>query len=72
VGEIARTEISEISADADLGEAVRLLMRQQRDRLLVVIGNDHSPVGIITDSDVLQALEPGGGHGNGGPGEMSS
>jgi len=67
VGDVALREITEIRADADLGEAVRLLTRQQRDRLLVVIGADHTPIGIITDSDVLQALEPGGGHPNGSP-----
>jgi chloride channel protein, CIC family len=67
VEEIARKEMTQIGADADLGEAVRLLMRTQRDRLLLVIGNDHAPVGIITDSDVLQALEPGAGHANSGP-----
>ncbi|HEV3110389.1 MAG TPA: chloride channel protein [Candidatus Binataceae bacterium] len=63
VGEVARKELTRIGEDADLGEVVRLLTRQQRDRLLVVVGADGIPVGIITDSDVLQALEPRGGHG---------
>jgi CIC family chloride channel protein len=58
VGEVARKELTRIGEDADLGEVVRLLTRQQRDRLLVVVGTDGTPVGIITDSDVLQALEP--------------
>jgi chloride channel protein, CIC family len=69
VEEVARTEITEIGEEADLGEAVRLLKRQQRDRMLVVTRADRTPVGIITDSDVLQALEPSGGHSNGGPAE---
>ncbi len=67
VGDIARTEITQIGEDTDLGEAVRLLTRQQRDRMLLVTAADHTPVGIITDSDVLQALESGGNHANGGP-----
>jgi len=58
VGEVARTEITAISEDADLGEAVRLLTQQRRDRMLVVTGGGGAPVGIITDSDILQALEP--------------
>ncbi len=62
IGDVARSEFTQITEDADLGEAVRLLTRQQRDRMLIVIGADHSPIGIITDSDVLQALEPGNTH----------
>jgi CIC family chloride channel protein len=68
VGEIARKEVTRIGEDADLGEVVRLLTRQQRDRLLVVAGADGTPAGIITDSDVLQALEPRRGHTDGSPG----
>jgi len=62
VEDVACKEITQISDDADLSEAVRLLKRQQRDRLLLVTGGDGTPVGIITDSDILQALEPSGGH----------
>ncbi|HEY2104978.1 MAG TPA: chloride channel protein [Candidatus Binataceae bacterium] len=69
VGEIARKEVTRIGEDADLGEVVRLLTRQQRDRLLVVAGADGTPAGIITDSDVLQALEPRRGHTDGSPGK---
>jgi chloride channel protein, CIC family len=67
VEEVMRKDISLIGADADLGEAVRLLTLQLRNRLLIVIGNDHAPVGIVTDSDVLQALEPRGTQANSGP-----
>jgi len=67
VQDVARTEMAEIAPDADLGEAVRLLTRQQRDRMLVVVDANRTPIGIITDSDVLQALEPRANHGNGGP-----
>jgi CIC family chloride channel protein len=59
VADVAHPEIIEISEYADLGEAVRLLLRQQRDRLLLVTAADHTPVGVVTSSDVLQALEPG-------------
>ncbi len=58
VGDAAHPEIAEIPEYADLGEAVRLLLRQRRDRLLLVTGPDHTPVGVVTSSDVLQALEP--------------
>ena len=67
VAEVARKELTRIGEDADLGEVVRLLTRQQRDRMLVVVGADRMPVGIITDSDVLQALEPRAGHANSTP-----
>jgi CIC family chloride channel protein len=58
VEEIASREMTRIGGDTDLGEMVRLLTREQRDRLLVVVSPDGTPVGIITDSDVLQALGP--------------
>ena len=67
VGDIASADLTKISEDADLGEAVRLLSLERRDRLLVVTNTDGTPVGIITDSDVLHALQPrnrsNGGHG---------
>jgi chloride channel protein, CIC family len=68
ISEVALTEIIKIGEDADLGEVVRLLTQQRRDRLLIVTGADGTPVGIITDSDVLQALEPQGGRNNSGHG----
>jgi chloride channel protein, CIC family len=66
VSEVARTEITAINEDADLGEAVRLLTQQRRDRMLLVTSSGGTPVGIITDSDILQALEPRSGPANGG------
>jgi len=66
IGEIARPEITEIGENADLREAVRLLLLQKRDRLVIVTRGDHTPIGIITASDILQALEPGAN--NHGPG----
>ena len=61
VGDVASSEVGKIGEDADLGEAVRLLSLERRDRLLVVTKADGTPAGIITDSDVLHALEPRGG-----------
>ncbi len=61
VGSIAHGEIVRIQDDADLGEAVRLLTQERRTRLLLVTREDGTPAGIVTHSDVLQALEPGGG-----------
>jgi len=58
VEEVARKEIIRIGGDTDLDEVVRLLTRAQRDRLLVVVSPTGTPVGIITVSDVLQALGP--------------
>jgi chloride channel protein, CIC family len=67
LGEMAQTEVTRIGEDVDLGEVVRLLTEERRDRLLVVTNSDGGPVGIITDSDVLQALRPrGGGSGSHG------
>jgi chloride channel protein, CIC family len=58
VEEVASKEMTRIGGDADLGEVVRLLTREQRDRLLVVVNPHGTPLGIITDSDVLQVLGP--------------
>jgi chloride channel protein, CIC family len=58
VGEIARRGVIRISVDADLTEAVRLLTREGSEQLLIVTGDDGKPAGILTDADVLQALEP--------------
>ena len=61
VGRVARDTIAEIREDADLSEAVRLLARQQRGRLVLVIGASGDVVGVITDFDIAQALSPRGG-----------
>jgi CIC family chloride channel protein len=61
VGSVAHGEIVRIPKDADLGEAVRLLTQERSTRLLLVTNEDGTPAGIVTHSDVLQALEPGGG-----------
>jgi len=60
VGSVAHGEIVRIPKDADLGEAVRLLTQERNTRLLLVTNEDGTPAGIVTHSDVLQALEPGG------------
>jgi predicted transcriptional regulator len=61
VGSVAHGDIIRIPEDADLGEAVRLLTQERRTRLLLVTSEDGTSAGIITHSDVLQALEPGAG-----------
>ncbi len=45
VGAIASTDVTKIGEDADLGEAVRLLSLERRDRLLVVTKADGTSVG---------------------------
>lgn len=60
VGEVARHEISTINKEADLGEAVRMLALERRDRLLLVLDGNGAPVGILTNGDVLNALHTGG------------
>ena len=60
VAEIASKEMTRVGGDTDLVEMVRLLTREQRDRLLVVVSPEGTPLGIITNSDLLQALGPRG------------
>lgn len=57
VGEVARSEIIRLREDADLGEAVRMLTSERQDQMLLVTGADDAPLGIITHSDVLHALQ---------------
>ncbi len=60
VGSIAHGEIAHIPEDTDLGEAVRHPdPGAQEPHLLLVTAEDGTPAGIVTHSDVLQALEPG-------------
>ena len=52
---VSRT-ITRIEADQDLAEALRLLNREDGDRMLIV-GRENGPLeGIVTTSDILRAL----------------
>jgi len=56
VGEVARPDLAQVDQDTDLREVVRLMNQQQRHRLVLVIGPDGAPAGLITPSDIVLAL----------------
>jgi len=56
VGEVARPDLARVDQDTDLREVVRLMNQQQRHRLVLVIGSDGAPAGLITPSDIVLAL----------------
>jgi len=53
VGEVARANLAQVELDTDLREVVRLMNRQQRHRLVLIIDSDGAPAGLITPSDIL-------------------
>ena len=64
VGEIADRDATRVTADCDLGEALRLLVRERGTQMLLVTGNDEELEGIVTKTDVLRAV-PMAGNGRG-------
>jgi CIC family chloride channel protein len=56
IGELAERRVKRISADVDLMEAVRLLMGQHGQRMLLVTTADGRLEGLLTKSDILNAL----------------
>jgi chloride channel protein, CIC family len=59
VEEVSTKNVVRIDADQDIAEALRLLDREQGDRLLIV-GSENGPLeGIVTKSDILRALREG-------------
>jgi CIC family chloride channel protein len=57
VGDIANRIIPAIAADADLGEALWMLAREDSQRILFVIVDDRVE-GIVTGGDILLSLQP--------------
>lgn len=56
VREIMKPLIDHVSPETDLPEALRLMLREDREPTLLVVEEDHKVVGILTNTDVLETL----------------
>ena len=60
VGEFADRGVTRVAPETDVAEALRLLMRQRAQHVLLVVAADGKLDGIVTKTDVLAALSPRG------------
>ncbi len=58
VADITQPLVSHVSPETDLAEALRLLLSEDGQPTLLVVEEEHKVVGILTKTDVLQALVP--------------
>jgi CIC family chloride channel protein len=56
VGELTARDTSRVAADCDLAEALRLLVREGADQMLLVTDENESLLGIVTKTDILRSL----------------
>ncbi len=59
VGDLARRDANRVPASCDLAEALRLLVREGGDQMLIVTDDKGSLVGIVTKTDILRSLQNG-------------
>ena len=60
VGELARRDASRVPENCDLAEALRLLVREEGDQMLLVTDEGESLVGIVTKTDILRSIQNDG------------
>jgi CIC family chloride channel protein len=60
VGDLARRDTSRVPANCDLAEALRLIVREGGDQMLLVTDDHDSLMGIVTKTDILRSLQNGG------------
>lgn len=60
VAQIARRDATHVSANTDLAEALRLLVREHAEQMLLVVDASDTLIGIVTKTDILRSL--GNGH----------
>jgi chloride channel protein, CIC family len=58
VGDAANRNVPAIAADADVAEALRMLAREDSQRILFVIAGTGKIEGIVTGDDILRSLQP--------------
>jgi CIC family chloride channel protein len=57
VRDLVDKRISTVSPDCDVTEALRLLMSEHRQPMLLVVSTEGGVKGIVTKTDILQALK---------------
>ena len=57
VGDVADKDVIEIAPDADVMEALRLLMSERHRAMLVVRSAEGDVKGLVTKTDILRALK---------------
>jgi CIC family chloride channel protein len=57
VGDAANRNVPAIAADADVAEALRMLAREDSQRILFVIAGNGDIEGIVTGGDILRSLQ---------------
>ncbi|HVN28049.1 MAG TPA: chloride channel protein, partial [Candidatus Binataceae bacterium] len=56
VGDLARRDTSRVPVNCDLAEALRLLVREDGDQMLLVVDDGGALAGIVTKTDILRGL----------------
>lgn len=64
VGDAANRNVPAIGAEADVAEALRMLARENSQRILFVIAANGEIEGIVTGGDILRSLQPGAARAN--------
>jgi chloride channel protein, CIC family len=59
VAELARRDTRRVPANCDLAEALRLLVREGADQMLLVTDDNEALAGIVTKTDILRSLQNG-------------
>jgi CIC family chloride channel protein len=57
IGDLVDKRISTVAPDCDVMEALRLLMSEHRQPMLLVVSTEGKMKGIVTKTDILQALK---------------
>jgi CIC family chloride channel protein len=60
VGDLTPRECSRVPANCELAEALRLLVRESADQMLLVVDENERLVGIVTKTDILRSLQSAG------------
>ena len=59
VGDLARRDNTRVPASCEIAEALRLLVREGADQMLLVTDDSDRLVGIVTKTDILRSLQSG-------------
>jgi CIC family chloride channel protein len=57
VGQLARRDTTRVPASCDLSEALRLLVREGGDQMLLITDDDGKLAGVVTKTDILRSFQ---------------